>query len=725
MLIRTGRDLLNRHSRLTHNPSGPQAPDIRKAPHSRPSWPTLPVAPQYADVSESRLPGDGLGLNFVPSPVAAGGTLSEHQAASNLDFLGFEPSLESFPNDFTAYMDSVPIPSNAYLPSLQPIPAFSPGFEVQISATSKEYDVRQGLVDEQVSGQMTENMALPSPFSSRLPSLQPEEPLMQRPPSTCGPNSQFLVSAECREHFLRELAMFSGTVPDDFILPSRHTLSRLVIVYFNAFHEHYPFLHVPTLSLHCISLELFLAIIALGARYARELDMGVKLFRVAKAVVMERIQRPRGKGPNDSTNNTRCEDGELDTHADDHTRPFETVQALVLLIAIASWFHRSPDTYEALSLRGVVDSLIRQGGLECTPNHEPQSWQSWVQMEMLKRTKLVAFCFFNIHTIAFDLPPLIFSSELDVYLPFPEQQWKAENKRAWQKALDSADPPEPFQGTLEKLFDDPRHSGGGPWDNSISSFSPLGGFSLIHAIIQRIWLVHNSRFPGVRGRGEGLSNEEMSVFERALKTWSLCWEHGPERSIDPMSPHGPLSFTSTALLRLAYIRINLDLGPTRSLTTWNPSLVAKSLDGSPGVERTEKLTRAVLHCAHALSIPVKLGTRFVARNQVIYWSNQHALCSLECAVLLAKWLEVVTVPCPSPPLRPTELRVLHFLAQLVAEGEYGRTPEQILARRELMSAALVRMWGTLYNCDSVWEMVTLIGQSLFEYAALLESHHSY
>ncbi|KAJ5688321.1 hypothetical protein N7536_010940 [Penicillium majusculum] len=199
---------------------------------------------------------------------------------------------------------------------------------------------------------------------------------------------------------------------------------------------------------------------------------------------------------------------------------------------------------------------------------QSQSWNAWVLSETAKRTKLVAYCFFNIHTIAFDLPPKMLPSELSVDLPCSEIQWKEATETSWRGSFISSTSSQDFEQTFEFLFQEAQTNRNKPF----SGISTLGGFSLIHAIIQRIWLVCNARFP-VCGGGF-LPLAELNMFERALKTWSWCWEQDKERSIDPLSPYGPLSFTSTALLRLAYIRINMGLGPTRSLNTWNPALIA-------------------------------------------------------------------------------------------------------------------------------------------------------
>lgn len=51
-----------------------------------------------------------------------------------------------------------------------------------------------------------------------------------------------------------------------------------------------------------------------------------------------------------------------------------------------------------------------------------------------------------------------------------------------------------------------------------------------------------------------------------------------------------------------------------------------------------------MYAVHALGIPVRLGVDYVARSQALFWSIQHALASLECCILLSKWLYYLISP---------------------------------------------------------------------------------
>jgi hypothetical protein len=468
------------------------------------------------------------------------------------------------------------------------------------------------------------------------------------------------------------------------------------------FHDHYPIVHKPTLDVDSMSLPLFLSMAALGARYSREPDTSMRLYQIAKPVTLERFRRVFLSGTMPSVNVANDQD------------TLELLQALLMLISVSSWFINNPPYHESLSIRSHMATLLRKDGINRLPEYDG-TWTSWIRRECVKRTKLIVCCFFNIHTIVFDIPPVILTEELSLDLPCTEKEWQAPRADVWQVARTQS-PGEPnLQDALSALFTP---------NSGMERFSSLGGYVLIHALLQDIWVMTKAgRLALARGHRLGssiVSTPELISIEQALERWCQCWERNQESSIDPMSPHGPVSFTSAALVRLAYIRLNADCGSARQLQTWDPVQIATSLKDNLRVQRGDRLTRAALHCAHALSTPVKLGIGFVAHSQVALWSNQHALCSLECAVLLAKWLEAVTVQDPSPGLTEQEIRLRDFVLEMVMEVQHGVSREWLLATNTRLSAAVTRLWARLFTADYIWEMVSLIGRSLNSYADLLE-----
>lgn len=116
------------------------------------------------------------------------------------------------------------------------------------------------------------------------------------------------------------------------------------------------------------------------------------------------------------------------------------------------------------------------------------------------------------------------------------------------------------------------------------------------------------------------------------------WQQAPESNIDPANENGPVPFTSSSMLGLAYSRLNLNLGPFRQLETRDPSIIAEALGRSPPLRNSGSIIPALIYAIHSFSIPVRLGLDYVARSQAFFWSVRHALSSFECVVLLSKWL---------------------------------------------------------------------------------------
>jgi hypothetical protein len=287
--------------------------------------------------------------------------------------------------------------------------------------------------------------------------------------------------------------------------------------------------------------------------------------------------------------------------------------------------------HEAMLLQNQLALLLRERdrSLRSSGFHNSK-WEYWICSESDCRTRCIAYCFFNLHSIAYDTAPIMLTSEMRIDLPQSAEMWRAASAAEWQAIQDKFSPTSvSFQSALNSLFATPPH-----WEQK--PISSLGNYALIQAIIQQIYLARQaSRTGGLLTRASNLRPEEIEMFERALKTWQVGWERTPESSLDPTNPYGPVAFSSIALLRLAYIRLHCDLGPHRGLDTREPQVIAHALEAAPLVVRGPQVNRAVTHAAHALSIPVKIGINFVAHTQTLLWSMQHSLVNLECAYLLS------------------------------------------------------------------------------------------
>lgn len=672
--------------------------------------------------------------------------------AAHYPGLDFEESLDSLAH----FIDNGALSSyhfGSMISAEQPMPFFSPSESLtysvdHMSSTIPGFNHNQSHFEEPASF---------SRFGSRLPSLQPEERpahSLQRPLRSRGIAD---ISLQDRENIMQKLAHFSAALPPNFELPSRLALSRYVAAYVNGFHEHLPFLHIPTMSAENTSIELILAMAAVGAQYCFEGDKGVELFNASHAIAAHRIRRRDarlaafGQDLDHDDSESKMESrrqsvvmGQMPDSTGNQSSPYHqktgplglpveegfdvlphrekddlvsTAQALLILMAMATWAKHKEILREALAIQSVLATIVRDDGLRSAPPRSDIGWHEWIRYETTKRTKFIVYCFFNLHCIVYNIPPLIMNGELQLKLPSSATEFRADSASKWADARRRAQSEPPgFQDALGRLF----VRGGRDITEHNSS---LGNYILIHALIQHIFVIRQSAKYRMNGASD-LLPEDVSALEQALRNWQLGWSRNPESSLDPMDPNGPVAFNSTALLRLAYIRLNVDTGPGRALDTRDPIQIANAFRESPNLKRTPKLVRAVLHSAHALSIPVKIGIRLVAVTQTFIWSIQHSLCSLECAFLLSKWLEALSYPNPSPPVSEDERRIGRIVRTMLDETEFSVPSHVAVDSQESfkqLSAGVLRVWATIFRGAQTWAIVDVIGTSLNIYADMLEA----
>ncbi|KAF2453168.1 hypothetical protein BDY21DRAFT_388223 [Lineolata rhizophorae] len=805
----TRRDLLIRHERLSHNKDAPQAQssdgsnrptkrrrtvtieginDQNMSPPSAPPPPYDPgSAPLHSDSTQPQPSNPEHAQNSDDSLLATLSMAAEraalengygdppvqpHQLTPNMPLAQEEPvqapaepihaiqpaghtrspglEFEESLNNLATFLDNGPLSSynfSSLINAEQPMPFFSPESLTYATDFVPQSSSHQDFPN--FNGDGRNNLGEQNTFScfgSRLPSLQPEDTPPPPQPQAPSPSRTISdISLDDRQGILLKMVEFTSVVSPDFKLPSRLALSRYVAGYINGFHEHLPFLHLPTMSIESCSVELLLAMAAVGAQYCFEGDKGVELFHASQAIATARIRRrdSRLAAYHRSTESdrpasnglTEVPSGAPTSNGSVHSQPasgplglpseldlperedlMQTAQALLLLMAMATWAKHKEILRQALAIQSILATLVRDDGLQTEPMPDDISWTDWLHAETIKRTKLIVFCFFNLHCIVYNIPPLLLNSELSLPLPASSAEFKATSATEWREARRKAHRPAGFQEALRRLF-----SRGGrditEWNSS------LGNYILIHALIQHIFFVRQTARCRFDGDGE-LAAEDVAQLELALRNWQIGWKRNPESSLDPMDPNGPVAFNSTALLRLAYIRLNVDTGPGRGLDTRDPVQIAKAFQDSLPIRRTPKLVRAALHSAHSLSIPVKIGIRLVAKTQAFIWSIQHSLCSLECAFLLSKWLGALANPDPGLPVTNDEWRIVGVVKTMLDETEFAVPCDAPLESPETLkhlSAGVLRVWGAIFRGAQTWAIVDVIGTSLNIYADMLEA----
>lgn len=585
-------------------------------------------------------------------------------------------------------------------------------------------------------------------MASRLPSLEPGvgspsskeahteisasyRPLAEQHSVAVCP---WRITAKYYEDLSCDLVAIREIIPVSFVFPTRHSLSRFLEGFFRGAHAHLPFLHAISFSVSAASLELVLSLAAAGAIHRFEHARGHELYQVAKTLVNWRLGNLQEKTcsttpgyatfagfqftqvPFDDTENQT-----LLITSQEHKKNLQLLQSLLVLIDFTSWGDRA-SLQDALTMSSQAAMLVRQLGISTgeSMNSDVLSWEEWIAQEERRRTLFASYVLFNLHCVAFNVPPLILNQEVEINLPASAIEWKSPNEEAWSnfRALNKPQH-HSFSHVLDQLLiGEHIHHGAG-----ISSF---GNYVLIHGLFQQIFFerVATSCFANST---EPLRAEFVKTMESALRNWQESWETSRESTLDPSSPKGPLGFNSTALLRLAYIRLNANTGPHRELMTHDPVKIANAFVSSSIslCQRSAHLDRAVLQCIHALSVPVRVGIPFVARTQTLNWSVQHSLCNLECVILLVKWLLALAADVESfgtGSLRSDEYKLVNMLISLVRETEFAKSFDCArgdVTRLRQLALSTTRLWAETFRGFQVFKLVYTIGAGLSIVAEML------
>jgi hypothetical protein len=219
-------------------------------------------------------------------------------------------------------------------------------------------------------------------------------------------------------------------------------------------------------------------------------------------------------------------------------------------------------------------------------------------------------------------------------------------------------------------------------------------------LLQKIYLDRQSSC-------EGQPSESIEKFETALRAWQASWEVTDEATLDPGANKVSFGLASTALLRLAYIRLNVNRGTCRGLL-WGD--LGGILDKNIVLTRSLQIDRAVLHAAHALSVPVRLGISYMSTTKTSIWSVEHSVCSLESALLLKAWLGMISSVVQSSgtgALRTSEKRLIGIVTSIINETDYADTlysTDDGAIRYQHMAVLVIKLWARVFQGIHILEI---------------------
>lgn len=339
-----------------------------------------------------------------------------------------------------------------------------------------------------------------------------------------GPKAQevatglFKVTEEQSLRLSHALETFRPVLDRGFQLPSRHALTRYVTSYFEGFHTHMVFIHVPTWRILECPIELVLSIAAIGAQYCFEHRASERLFWAGRAIVLDRLlQRKERFGPK-----TRSLLGLHSPSSDDSQdyralwEPIDAVRTLINLMAFATWEPKAHLVQEAFSLQSLLAQVLRDLGLEENALSDNSAsdlpinaaWASWAHQEAVRRAKLIAFSFIHVHSIAYNVYPVLRTNELHLRLPCETKVWKASTAQQWYAAHCEIDKQQLYYQEALSLLLKTR--------DSAVPLNPiptaLGNYLLLHGLLQRIYIVRDLSLP-IMDSSASLPVEEVDKLE--------------------------------------------------------------------------------------------------------------------------------------------------------------------------------------------------------------------
>ena len=606
-----------------------------------------------------------------------------------------------------------------------------------------------------------------SRFGSPLPSVRPNKRNEarlgpSRPEVLAQPPPAWKVSTPEYNDLKKKVSALVSVLPREFVLPSKHTFSRYLEGCINGLLEHMPNVHIPTWTVGSSSTDLLLSMAAIGAQFRFEKYMAVRLFYAAKSAIMHQLRAIQGEtvvgvlsrapslhGASGETSPRSIRDLQFN-HNHNQTTPsdsgatsyqkerLQTMQAIICLMVLGSWGPREL-VGEAIAFQSLLAELVRADGLGPESDYKTEfdvygesdrGWKRWIHAESLRRTKLMAYTFINLQSVAYNVSPCMLTSEIRFNTPASHEEWRANTAEAWDIARRTSKiATTSFAEAFRSLFQSSESGANTP----IMPSCAIGNYALMFGILQTIFFLRegSATIPN-RQDTRNLRPDDIESLSQALQNWQSRWENSPESNNDPQSSTGPVAFNSTALLRLAWIRLYSDLGPCRNLASRNPSVIVEAFKSCPPLHRQASLTPALLHAAHALSVPVRLGIRYVAKTQTLKWSVQHSMANLEGCVFLSKWFETVASTLATAPLTSQELGIIHLIRSIVLESGFFREDAFAPAVDEHgwqrliqhIATAVASLWAEVFSGDHLFEMVSTIGTSLNIYAKLLEDAHT-
>ncbi|KAI9148992.1 Early growth response protein 3 [Paramyrothecium foliicola] len=503
-----------------------------------------------------------------------------------------------------------------------------------------------------------------------------------------------------------------------FHLPDASSLQKYLDTYIDAFHIHFPFLHLQTLDLGATPGPLVLSICAVGALHRLERKLAASFYFMAERLLAMLEFDNLNASPTLLQDWARPQES-----PSSKPTPLALAQARLIQVFFSAFSGEPQLVRNALIACGHLSADFRLEMSNIKPGSSAshlKSWRSWVEHESMKRLMCCCTVLGNLLNITYGMAPgFAFVEECNIEMPAEDALWEAKTANEWQILMEATchSPSLGLREAVGALFD-PSTLERQP--KSCWKWSPFSASIVMHGIATALWFLMQGKQACYGTLPNFRESYESTHVEAALSRCGvLLAEAQSNNDYTWEEIDNPLLFNAFAVLRVSYGRLCIN---THSL---DRSLLFKESSGQilailqkyfeAKQERSQFITMAVTRALEGFAIPIRAGILLIQKTAAFKWSVEHAIAGWDAALLVTKW--VFTIECVQNAGGLTtseEAQVLKDVRELLGNFDFDRSLVRPLA------ADLARMWAGLYDDTWVWGVTPRIGWILRELARMCE-----
>ncbi|KXH26408.1 hypothetical protein CSAL01_04389 [Colletotrichum salicis] len=517
--------------------------------------------------------------------------------------------------------------------------------------------------------------------------------------STTTKSHKVVFTEEMRAHCLADIeSHLTPTQLGDFQLPSVTCLQQYFNSYVDAFHIHFPFLHLQTLELGTAPSPLILGICAKGALHRLQRKVASSLYFTAERVLASIYFEILQDTPELLDDRARPRDSPLPDQV-----PLVLAQTRFILVFFASFSGEPRLIRQALIGCGHLSADFRSRMSRAKPG---STNLNLFQLNSCVEHDLMCCCMVlgNLLVIAYSVVPGFAAlEECNIEMPSEYELWDATTASEWRSFVQRRLPSSPL-GLHEAtawIFGNSIQEGR---PDASWTWSPFAASIVMHQVAIAVWFFAHGK-DACYGTTQSYRESHQSDAKRIEAALSRCRDLLTETRDGNdgtwSEADSPLLLNAFAVLRVSYGRAFINFRSLdRSLLfqeTRQDVLVILQHYFDTAQERDGYMTMAVDCALEGFAIPIRVGVLLMQKTAALNWSVEHALAGWDAALPVTKWVH--TVEClqsTNGETTPGELKVLDNVRYLLGQIDVDCSQSCSLA------ADLARVWAGLYDDTWVW-----------------------